>query len=137
MKRALLLSAGYLSLSLGIAGVFVPLLPTTPFLLLSTSLFMKSSPRLYRWLVGHPLLGTHILCYRKYRAISLRSKIFTFTLLWGVIGSTVLFLISFLWLRLLLLAIAVGVTVHVGGLKNLTEQMVRECRIEDQEEAAD
>ncbi len=114
----------------------MPLLPTTPFLLLSASLFMKSSPRLYRWLTGHRLFGTHILCYRKYRAISLRSKVFTFVLLWGVIGSTVLFVISSLWLRLLLLAIAVGVSVHVGSLKNLTEQMVRDCRTEDREETA-
>jgi len=124
MRKALLVAAGSVSLSIGVVGVFVPLLPTTPFLLLSAACFVRSSDRLYQWLIRHPLLGTYIRCYREYRAVSLRAKAGGISLLWATIGYAAAFVVDALWGRLLLLAIAVGVTWHLLSLRTLTREMI-------------
>lgn len=66
---------GSVSLVLGVAGIFLPLLPTTPFLLLAAAMFFRSSPRAYRWLLGHRYLGPYIRSFREDRSIPLRAKI--------------------------------------------------------------
>ena len=76
------LPIGFLSLALGVAGIFLPVLPTTPFLLLSAALFFRSSPRAYQWLLNHKLLGPYIRDFRESRAIPLRAKILALSLLW-------------------------------------------------------
>lgn len=82
--------AGSLSLALGVAGIFVPLLPTTPFLLLSAALYMRSSPRLYDWLLRQPCLGAYIRDFRENRAIPLRAKVVSVVLVWLSIGYCIL-----------------------------------------------
>ncbi|MCF7942740.1 MAG: YbaN family protein [Spirochaetia bacterium] len=126
-----MITAGSLSLILGIIGIVLPLLPTTPFLLLSAYLFTGSSERLYRWLTDHRVFGNYILCYRKYRAISKRTLVFNLILLWGLIGFSVLFVLTELWLQLLLAGIAIGVTVHLTSLNSLTPEMLIHCRDEE------
>ena len=76
------LPLGFLSLALGLAGIFLPVLPTTPFLLLSAALFFRSSPSAYQWLMNHRLLGPYIRDFRESRAIPLRAKIIALSLLW-------------------------------------------------------
>lgn len=78
-----LAALGCLSFVLGVVGIFVPLLPTTPFLLLSAALWVRSSPRLYDWLLSHPCLGGYVRNFRENRAIPLRAKIVSLTLMWG------------------------------------------------------
>lgn len=73
--RAALLAAGWLSLGLGILGIFLPLLPTTPFLLLSAICFSKASPRLHAWLLAHPKFGPVIVDWQTRRVIPLKAKI--------------------------------------------------------------
>ncbi len=124
MKRVLLLAAGNISLSLGIVGVFLPVLPTTPFLLLSAACYVKSSERLYNWLIHHPVLGLYIRSYILYRAITVRAKIISIAALWIVIASSVFFFVSLLWLRILLAVIALGVTVYLVSIKTLTKDMM-------------
>lgn len=123
MKKILLLVAGNFSLSLGIAGIFLPVLPTTPFLLLSAACFMKSSRKLYLWLINHRILGLYVRSYILYRAISLRAKIVSIATLWAVMLCTIIFFIDLLWLRILLIFIALGVTVYLLQIKTLTEEM--------------
>ena len=111
--RGLLLGVGSLCLALGVIGVFVPLLPTTPFLLVAAACFFRSSPRLYDWLLRNRLLGGYIRHYREGGGIPLRAKIISLTLLWLTISYSTVFVVEAWWLRGLLLAIAVGVTVHI------------------------
>lgn len=74
---------GTVSLALGIIGIFLPLLPTTPFLLLTAALYFRGSPRLYQWLLNHKCLGPYIRSFRENKAIPLRAKIISLLLMWG------------------------------------------------------
>jgi uncharacterized protein len=118
LKRILLFS-GFLSLFLGILGVFLPLLPTTPFLLLSAACFSRSSDRFYKKLMGNRWLGFYIKNYLEGNGIPLREKMLSITLLWITIGYSTVFLISNSTIKILLLIIALGVTLHVISLKTL------------------
>lgn len=122
----LLMIAGILSLSLGIAGIFIPLLPTTPFLLLSATCFIKSSKKLYNRLITHKYLGNYIKNYMEHRAIPFKTKIFTLILLWTTICLTAFLFIQILWIRILLMIIASGVTIHILILKTMSSEEKKE-----------
>jgi uncharacterized membrane protein YbaN (DUF454 family) len=124
VRKWLLASVGVLFVGLAIIGVFVPLLPTTPFLLLAAACFVRSSDRLYNWLVRHRWLGPYIRNYREHKAITKKAKISTLALLWGTIGYTAFGVLTSWPLRVLLLLVAVGVTVHVLSIKTLTREMM-------------
>ncbi len=105
---------------MGVVGIFVPMLPTTPFLLLAAALFARSSPRLYDWLLGHPRLGPYIRAFREERAIPLRVKVWSLVLLWvAILFSIFCVAAGRLWLQILLATIAVGVTVHILSFATL------------------
>jgi hypothetical protein len=123
LLRWLLAGAGVLSVALGIAGIFLPLLPTTPFLLLAATCFLHSSERLHHWLLHHKWFGPYIRNYRKHKALPTSAKSWTLFLLWATMLYAILFILDSLVLQILLLSIAVGVTVHVLKLKTLTEEM--------------
>jgi uncharacterized membrane protein YbaN (DUF454 family) len=123
LRKGILVTLGVISVGLGMIGVFVPLLPTTPFLLLAAACFVRSSERLYSWLIHHKWFGDYIRHYREHRAIPLQAKIVTLALLWGVIGFTAIAIMSAWWVRALLGAIAIGVTIHILHLKTLTQEM--------------
>lgn len=115
-----LVALGYLSFVLGVVGIFVPLLPTTPFLLLSAALWVRSSPRLYGWLLAHPYLGEYVRNFRENRAIPLRAKIISLTLMWGTMLYCVFALLAgWWWAQAALLAVAVGVTWHILSFATL------------------
>lgn len=128
MKRYLLLAAGGLSLSMGVAGLFLPLLPTTPFLLLAAACFLRSSQRLYNWLTGHKHLGPYIRNYLRHRAVSIKAKTVSIILLWATIGGTAVFAVRNNWVRIVLVLVAVGVTVHLALMKTLTPEMLGKDR---------
>jgi len=117
--KILYIILGTISLALGIIGIFVPLLPTTPFLLLTAALYFKSSPRLYNWLLSHKHLGPYIRNFRENKSIPLQAKIISISLLWGTIAYCIFFVISILWVQILLFCIAVGVTYHILSFKTL------------------
>ena len=114
--RTLLIAAGLLFVGLGIVGIFLPILPTTPFLLLAAYCFARSSDRFYHWLMTNRWFGAYIRNYREGRGMPLREKIISLTALWLTISATIIFSVSAWWLRLLLLAIALGVTTHLVRL---------------------
>ncbi|MBE6303112.1 MAG: DUF454 domain-containing protein [Bacteroidales bacterium] len=117
--RILLMILGSVALVLGVVGVFLPLLPTTPFLLLAAALYFRSSPRLYDWLLSHPYLGEYIRNFRENRAIPLRVKIISVTFLWVTLLYCTFFVAYNIYMRLFFVALAVGVTVHILRYKTL------------------
>lgn len=117
IKSGLLVICGTLSLLLGAVGIFFPVLPTTPFLLLSAACYARSSVRLHSWLLNTRIFGSYIRDYQEGRGVSLRHKIAALVLLWLSIGYAAGFAVSRTWLRLLLLGIAAGVTIHLCKLK--------------------
>ena len=122
--RGLLVACGTLCVGLGLVGVFLPLMPTTVFLLLAAACYARSSDRFYQRLVNHRFLGAYIRNSREGRGMRRRDKTITLVLLWVGIGATIVWSADALWLRLLLLAIAAAVTVHVAkipGFKPLVE----------------
>jgi uncharacterized membrane protein YbaN (DUF454 family) len=116
--KILLAVLGIISLTLGIIGIFLPLLPTTPFLLLSAFLFAKSSTRLYNWLMNHKILGKFIRDYRDEKFIPLRIKIISLLMLWGTILFSIIWVVNEKWwLQLMLAGIAIAVSIHILLLK--------------------
>ncbi len=120
LKRRLMVAAGILCLLLGAVGMVVPVLPTTPFLLLAAALFLHSSTRLYRWITTHRVFGPFIRNYRRYHAVPRSTKVVGIVFLWLTIGISVIWAVQAWWLRALLLCVAVGVTIHLVRLKTLT-----------------
>lgn len=117
--KALYILLGSLSLVLGIIGIFLPLLPTTPFLLLTAALYVRSSPRLYNWLLRQKHLGPYIRNFREHKAIPLKAKIISVSLIWITILYCVIFLLPYWWLKVLLLLIAAGTSYHILSFKTL------------------
>ena len=113
LSRRLLIVAGTIFTATGIVGIFIPILPTTPFLLLAAACYIRSSERFYRWLLTNRLFGTYIRNYIEGRGMPLWIKIATILLLWTTIGLSVSFATQNLALRIVLILIAVGVTVHI------------------------
>jgi hypothetical protein len=105
LLRAVLIAAGTLFLALAAVGVVVPGLPTTPFVLLAAACYLRSSRRLYSWLLAHRVFGRLIKDFQERRAIPRSAKIISVAAMAVMVGVSVLFLVQALWLRLLLIAL--------------------------------
>ena len=116
-KRRLLIVAGTLCTGLGIIGIFIPILPTTPFLLLAAACYMRSSERSYQWLINNRIFGAYIRNYMEGKGMPVRIKIFTILLLWLAIGLSITFGVQNIVIRIVLICLAIGVTVHIGLIK--------------------
>ncbi|NPV55775.1 MAG: YbaN family protein [Anaerolineae bacterium] len=112
-KRFLFLSLGWLFVVIASIGVILPILPTTPFLLLAAFFFARSSEKFHRWLLENRWFGSYIRNYYEGRGMLMRDKLITMNLEWLTIGATIHFARLPFWLDLLLFAIAVGVSVHI------------------------
>ena len=113
IPRFLWVVGGTIFVGIGIVGVFLPLLPTTPFLLLAAFLYARGSERFYAWLLGNRWFGDYLRRYREGRSMTRRHKAITLALLWLGIGASAGFLVPQGWARLLLAVVAVGVTAHI------------------------
>ena len=109
---------GTISLILGVVGIFLPLLPTTPFLLLTAYLYFKVSPKAYKWLIGQKHLGPYIINYREKKIIPFRVKIYTLILMWGCVLYCIIFIIDKIWINVALSAIILGVSWHILSFKS-------------------
>jgi len=117
--RGALVFAGTCFTGLGILGVFLPLLPATPFFLLAVACYARSSKRFYYWLLNNRLFGSYIKNYHEGRGIALKVKIVTVALLWGTTTYSAFFVVDALYWRIILLVIAVGVTIHILKTRTL------------------
>lgn len=118
LRRGMLVGAGLICVALGMAGIFLPLLPTTPFLLLAAACFVRSSETLYAWLLNHRWFGSYLRDWREHRAIPMRAKYLTVLLLWPSIAWAAVVVGHWAW-QALLLAIAAVVTVVVWRIRTL------------------
>ncbi|MDQ1266261.1 MAG: uncharacterized protein QG635_1413 [Bacteroidota bacterium] len=112
-KKYLFVIAGSLSLVLGIIGLFLPLLPTTPFLLLTAYLYAKSSDRMYQWLLKNRVFGKFLSRYKQRLGIPLKTKIVGLATLWASIIFTSFYVLQNWFPRIALITIAIAVTVHL------------------------
>jgi len=115
--RALLILLGTLCVALGAIGMLLPVLPTTPFLLLAATCYARSSERFYDWLTTNRWCGAYIRNYREGRGIPLKQKAVTIAFLWLTIGCTVWWADLQGWVRWILVGIAVGVTIYLVRIK--------------------
>jgi hypothetical protein len=116
-KRRLFVVAGSIVLVLGIIGIIVPVLPTTPFLLLAALYYMRGSRQLYDALLCNRFIGNYIRNYLEGRGMSLKMKIWTLSLLWLAIILTVTLITDSLIIRIILAVVLTGVTIHILKIK--------------------
>jgi len=120
--RVLLMVSGILAALLGFVGIFVPLLPTTPFLLLASWCFVRSSDRMNRLLLHNRYLGPYIRNYKSGRGITFRNKLYSLAFLWITLSTSFIFGPPYWWLRVGLALIGTIVTVHILRFKTLKEE---------------
>lgn len=112
-KRIVYIILGSLFLILGAIGIFIPLLPTTPFWLLTCWFYVRSSEALYNRAMNNRYFGSYIRNYMVDKAIPLRSKFISVSIMWLSAILTSLFLIEYVWVKILLILISIGVTWHI------------------------
>ena len=117
--KYLLIILGSISLVLGVIGIFLPLLPTTPFLLLAAALYVRSSENLYQWLIHQKYLGTYIRNFREHKAIPLRAKIISVTMVWATLLYCAIFISENIYLSISLLVLATAISWHILSYKTL------------------
>jgi len=112
VKKFLLMTAGIISVCLGILGILLPVLPTTPFLLLAAFLFAKSSDKLHKWLLTNKLFGNYIKNYIDGKGIPLSTKVMSIVFLWITISISIYF-VDIIYVRIIILLVAISVTIHI------------------------
>lgn len=128
IKKYVYIMGGSLSLILGIAGVFIPVLPTTPFLLLASFCYLRSSERMYNWLMNHKIFGAYIYSYLTYKAIPKKTKVGTMIFLWSTLIVSMI-IVSSLHIRIFLLVVGVAVTAHLLMLKTLSHEDLKKLDV--------
>ncbi len=111
--RLLFLVLGGIFVALGVAGIFLPLLPTTPFLLLAAACFARSSERFYRWLLNHPVLGTTVREWREHRSLPRRTKWIAILTMAGTLAVSILFFVPQPALQIALALFGVALAVYL------------------------
>ncbi|MUK89790.1 DUF454 family protein [Ornithinibacillus sp. L9] len=123
LKKILLIGSGSLSLGVGIVGIFLPLIPTTPLLLLAAACYIRSSERLYQWLINNKYFGPYIKNYREGKGIPLKAKVMGVTVLWVSMLYTIFFVIPLLFVKVVLALIAAYFTWFILKQKTLVNQV--------------
>jgi uncharacterized membrane protein YbaN (DUF454 family) len=117
-KKYIFIILGSLFLTLGIIGIFLPVLPTTPFLLLTSFFYLKSSKKLHNWLINHKVFGEYIYNYITYKGVKKKDKIKSLILLYLTLSIS-FYLVDIIHVRIFLILVAIGVTIHILKLKTL------------------
>ena len=121
--KIFLIIVGSVSLILGVLGIFLPMLPTTPFLLLSAAAWVKASPSLYEWLINHRVLGEYIRNFREHQAIPLRVKIISVSLVWLTIGYCIFAVVDeWWWAQVLMALLATAISWHILSFATLKKK---------------
>ena len=116
MKKKIYIIAGSISTILGFIGIFLPIMPTTPFLLLASFFFTRSSPKLNNYLLKNRLLGEFLTNYLEHRTLPLSNKIKTISFLWCGLLATIFFTNIPFYVIIILICVGIGVSLHIGLL---------------------
>jgi uncharacterized membrane protein YbaN (DUF454 family) len=116
-SKSVWIFSGTVCVGLGMLCVFLPVLPTTPFLLLAAFCYGRGSKRFYHWSVYRSWIGSYIRNYQSGLGIPLKQKALTILLLWMTIGSTIGFVVLGWWLKAAMVIMAIGVTIHLVRMK--------------------
>lgn len=119
ISRGAFILAGHVCVTLGVIGVFVPLMPTTVFLLLAAAAYARGSDRFYRWLIWHPRLGPYIRDFRERGAMSRSAKVTAISMLTLVLGSSIFFFVASVPIQLALGAVGLGVIGYILRIPTL------------------
>jgi len=117
--RGILITAGTFFVGLGVLGIFLPLLPTTPFLLLAAACYARSSKRFYNWLLTNKWFGNYIKNYQEKKGVPLKVKLSSLSLLWITILFSAVFVVDIFFVRIILILIATCVTIHILYIRTL------------------
>lgn len=117
--RIILTLFGLITLGLGILGIFLPVLPTTPFLLLSAALFLRGNRGLYDWLLNHRKLGPYISNFMVHKAIPLKVKIISVSMVWITLLYCAIGVAEHWAFRLFFIVLAAAITIHILSYKTL------------------
>ncbi|RLG24204.1 DUF454 domain-containing protein [Methanosarcinales archaeon] len=128
LVHTLLVVAGTFFVGLAIVGIFLPVLPTVPFLLLASACYAKSSKRFHNWLLNNKWFGIYLKNYQEGKGIPLKMKILSISLLWATIIFSGVFIIHILFVRIILILIAIGVTIHILHIRILRTCIQRKQR---------
>lgn len=115
--RYFYLISGILLVAIGVIGIFLPVLPTTIFLILASACFVKSSPKANEWLRNHKVLGMYVKNYQDKTGLTIKAKIFNIAFLWIMILLSAFYLTNEFYIKVVLLLIAAGVTIHLLMIK--------------------
>jgi hypothetical protein len=119
LVRILLINIGWICVTLGVIGIFLPVMPTTVFLLIAAVCFARSSEKFYIWLLTNKYLGRFVLDYMEKRGMTLKSKFLALTTLTLVLGFTIIFAIDPMWLKVMLTSLYIGLIYYILSLNTL------------------
>lgn len=122
MPKFLWVALGTVSMAIGVIGIVVPGLPTTIFLLGAAACYMRSSNRLYNWILQHKVLGVYISNYRKHKAMPLKSKIIALIMMWTMISLSVIFFLDNFTVKLIVISAGLIGTVVILMVKTLRKE---------------
>jgi uncharacterized membrane protein YbaN (DUF454 family) len=120
LKKYFFIFLGTISLVLGFIGLFLPIIPTTPFLLLTSFCYLRGSKRLHHWLINHKIFGEYIYNYITYGGVKLNVKIGSIIFLWLSLSISI-FVVNIFLMRLGLLVIGIAVSFHIVSLKTISK----------------
>ena len=123
VTKGILVVSGTFFLVIGIIGIFIPLLPTTPFLLLTAACYIRGSKKFYNRLIKNRWLGGYIKNYQEGKGIPLTVKIISIIFLWITIVFSTVIIVANIFIRIILIIIAIGVTVHILTIRNLEKNI--------------
>jgi uncharacterized membrane protein YbaN (DUF454 family) len=118
-KKRLLIIVGTTSTAIGMVGIFIPVLPTTPFLLLAAACYIRSSQKLYRWLLNNKFFVAYLKDYLEGKGMALKIKIITVILLWTSISLSIIFVIESSIVKGVFVLLAIGVSIHLALTKTV------------------
>jgi len=121
--RVLLVLVGITCVALGVIGIFLPVLPTTPFMLLAAACFARSSRRFYNWIMNNRIFGPLIQNWRKYRSIPRRAKWTAIFLMLSTFGASIIFFVPYFYLKIALAILCISMVIFMWRIpeRELTE----------------